>query len=294
MTKAARVRVPTAWEWLQAGKTGSALDPAAEAAFFSAIRLSNGTFKTTCHRRLDDFNQIISAALRRTSAARNGPLQLLDVGISSGTTSLEWARALESQGLDFRLVATDLTATASLHRYGKWFHALVDDHGTPLQYHIFGKTIRGWFYPGDVLRLKFVPIRLAQLSHLLLQKAGLGAIDEVPLVVSGVLMNPAIEVCSDDIFCDDPTYHGRFHVIRAANILNRVYFSEDKLAVGVTNLSRRLREGGILAVCRTMSDGSNHGSLLQLTRGRLAKIEQFGNGSDVDYMCEPQLTRGAA
>ena len=34
MTKTARVRVPTAWEWLQAGKTGSALDPAAEAAFF--------------------------------------------------------------------------------------------------------------------------------------------------------------------------------------------------------------------------------------------------------------------
>ena len=232
--------------------------------------------------------------MRRTSAARNVQLQLLDVGISSGTTSLEWAKAIESQEWDFRLVATDLTATASLHRYGKWFHALVDDHGTPLQYHIFGKTIRGWFYPGDMQRLKFLPIRLAQLSHLLLQKTGLGAIDAVPLVVSGVLMNPAIEVCSDDIFCDDPTYHGRFHVIRAANILNRVYFSEDKLAVGVTNLSRRLREGGILAICRTLSDGSNHGSLLQLTRGRLAKIEQFGNGSEVDFMCESQSTRAAA
>ena len=107
-------------------------------------------------------------------------------------------------------------------------------------------------------------------------------------------MNPAIEVCSDDIFYDDPKYHGRFHVIRAANILNRIYFSDDKLAVGVANLSRRLREGGILAVCRTKSDGSNHGSLFQLAGGRLAKIEQFGNGSDVDFMYEPQLARAAA
>ena len=294
MTKTARVRVPTAWEWLQAGKTGSSLDPAAEAAFFSAIRLPNGTFKTTCAGRLDDFNQIISAALCRTSAARDGQLQLLDVGISSGITSLEWAKAIEPLGRDFHLVATDLTATASLHRYGKWFHALVDEHGTPLQYHIFGKTVRGWYYPDDFRRLKIWPIRLAELSHLLLNKTGWGVIDTIPLVVSGVLMNPAIEVCSDDIFRDDSAYRGRFHVIRVANILNRVYFSEDKLAVGVTNLSHRLREGGILAVCRTMSDGSNHGSLLQLTRGRLAKIEQFGNGSDVDFMWEQKPTRAAA
>ena len=219
MTKTARVRVPTAWEWLQAGKTRSPLDPAAEAAFFDAIRLSNGTLRPL---GLGASTTLIRSSRRPCAARRRremAPLQLLDVGISSGITTLEWAKAIESLGLDFRLVATDLTATASLHRYGKWFHASGREPWHPAS---ISHLRQNGSEVGSTRAIcgasKSCRFGWPQLSYLLLQKAGWGAIEPIPLVVSGVLMNPAIEVCSDDIFCDDPTYHGRFHVIRAANI----------------------------------------------------------------------------
>jgi hypothetical protein len=272
----------SAWEWLQSHNSNEPIDPTAEARFFTYLRVRNGTYKTTCSGRLDDFNRLILASLL---VAPLETIRAMDVGASSGVTSLEWAEQFEASGVPFRLLATDLTAITNLHRYKPWFHALVDDQGRPLQYQICGRVFRGYPSRGDVLRLTIVPIWLAKCLHLLFENAGYGIKDSVPMVTSGLLRHPCIEVRTDDIFRDDADYHGRFDVVRAANILNRNYFGEDKLKAGIGNLARRLRRGGILAVCRTRPDGTNHGSLFRSTAGCLRKIEQLGDGSEVDDLC---------
>src|ERR1700733_561055 len=84
-----------------------------EVAFFASIRLRNGTFKTTDHHRLDDLNMLVIGEWQKLDRK---PRQIMDVGVSSGISSLEWADALTRAGIDAEILATDLCMRGSLVR----------------------------------------------------------------------------------------------------------------------------------------------------------------------------------
>jgi hypothetical protein len=106
----------------------------------------------------------------------------------------------------------------------------------------------------------------------------------VELVSSRVRECPAIELVEDDIFVARPELRGRFHAVRAANILNEGYFDDAQLRAAVATLRERLRPGGLLIVCRTHEDGRNHGTFFRSERDGWTVVERIGGGSEIERL----------
>jgi hypothetical protein len=268
--------------------------PGMEKLFFSNLVLKNGTFKTTNHHRLDDLNALVNTVLPRVA-----PLRLMDVAISSGISTAEWLVSLDSLGINYNMVAGDLTINAYLISAGFGLRVLVDDMGHPLQYDIWGHAVRR-----DVNRrgiaLYFIPLFWLRFLSALLRPslsrrpwpASLSSPVKVhgftcvpiQLVSAELKANDKLTVLKDDIL-NDTHYLGTFHVIRAANILNRGYFSESTLSSMLRNLRRRMVTGGALIVCRTLHDDTNHATIFSLRAdGRFEVLARLNAGSEIEAL----------
>jgi hypothetical protein len=72
-------------------------------------------------------------------------------------------------------------------------------------------------------------------------------------------------------------------VVRAANILNRAYFSDTQLRQMLANLKRSLTAGGVLMVCRTGEGNRTAGTLFRLTdEGEFSVVERLNEGSELE------------
>jgi chemotaxis methyl-accepting protein methylase len=90
------------------------------------------------------------------------------------------------------------------------------------------------------------------------------------------------EVVEDDILLNK-SYSRCFDVVRAANILNLVYFDAPTLTAMVSNLRERLRDGGLLVVCRTNHENVNHGTVFGLDPARnLRVLARINDGSEIE------------
>src|SRR4051812_43881239 len=107
------VRVPTARELYTTPVASAELQEILETQFFSSIQLKNRTYKFTYSRRLDDLNE-----LTRKVIPPNRPLEVMDVAVSSGVSTLEWIADLNSAGIEHNMTAGDLTMTALLFSFG--------------------------------------------------------------------------------------------------------------------------------------------------------------------------------
>ena len=87
------------------------LTPEQEATFFNEVRLANGVCKTTADHRMDDLNEVV---LSRWHATAFRPKEIMDVGVSSGITTVEWLEALSGAGLKVRVVGTDVSLSAHI------------------------------------------------------------------------------------------------------------------------------------------------------------------------------------
>jgi hypothetical protein len=284
-----RRRIPTAWQIYFASRVASADDrQRSESDFFGSIRLANGTYKTTYAHRLDDLNDFVSGLL-----PRDRRVSLMDVAISSGITTLEWMVSLEKAGIQFRMTAGDLALDAWLVSLGSHLRVLLDRDGCPLQYDFFGRAV-----PRPGPRQYFakygIPIRLTDLILSATRRrrsfdemcaSGLGMITwrRVPLVIPGLLDRPDIEIIEDDLSRNE--LGRRFTALRAANILNRSYFDEDRITDILKRLRRRLVDGGLLIVCRTTRPGLNDASVFSLSSGRrFTVVGRLNAGSDVEEL----------
>jgi hypothetical protein len=112
------------------------------------------------------------------------------------------------------------------------------------------------------------------------------------LVSSALSSLPDVQIVEDDILAGTPTE--TVDVLRAANILNYGYFSEDTLKHMVRNLRQRLRPGGLMIVCNTDYSegfdygrmdygGKNNASLFQLnTNGKFEVQARLNAGSEIE------------
>jgi hypothetical protein len=285
--------IPTARELFCSPRAVSPLDrEEMERLFFSNVRLSNGTFKTTSHRRLDDFNVLISSHLPTKL-----PLQVMDVAISSGISTAEWYRTLTQHGIDCRMVAGDLTVNAALIGAGPGLNVLVDMDSRPLQFDVCGRAIRT--DAGRRERLHFaIPLLWLRLVAALCKRrlrgvhsatrmssapssSGFG-ITPVQLLSADIRAVEQIQVIEDNIL-SDVRDEARFDVIRAANILNRVYFGDATLITMLRNLRRRLAPGGLMAICRTLENGVTNGSVFRLEgQWRFILLARLNGGSEIE------------
>ena len=258
----ARTPVPTARQlFFPTVPLGPTIQEELERGFFQNVRQRNGTYKYTYKSRLDDLNDLVAGLLPPPR-----PLRLMDVAVSSGITTLDWVNSLDRLGIEYTMTAGDINLCAYLMSLGRHLNVLVDSSGYPLQYDIFGHAV-----PNPPAR-RMLPIYFPWMILLRLvlayrfehcRKAS-RAIDHddagsmrrcrlVTLVSPRLIGNDRIQLVEDDIL-NNQTIRNRYHVVRAANILNRSYFDEPTLVAIVSNLRQRLVEGGLLVVCSTTGD----------------------------------------
>jgi hypothetical protein len=286
------VRIPTANEMYFSEMTADATQmERLEELFFVSVRLPNGTRKTTTYRRLDNLNELVQKFL-----PTDRPLEVMDVAVSSGVSTVEWIESIERAGAQCRMTAGDAMVDAYLVSIAPGMRVLVDRHGNALQYDVAGRGIR---LP---LRKRLMPVTLwpVLVIHLVLgmvvapvlraatclEEGGRLGTRWRPLkLVSPTLLKPnRIDVVEDDILVNR-SYRGCFHAVRAANILNRSYFEDSTLTAMLDNLRDRLKTGGLLIVCRTHPHNVNHGTIFELREdGRLYVLTRLNGGSEVEHL----------
>lgn len=259
----------------------------AERAFFAAIKLSNGTFKTTNAGRFADVDDRLVAYLAEHDHA---PRHCLDIAVSSGRTTLEWLHRMRVAGLEPSMTATDATMTAFLTRPRLGCAVLADRDGAPLQYDVVGHALRPWRRRLDYLTgyailgaLANLAYRLSGLRESIRRQAG--ALSEIQLVSPLVGGESGIELLEDDLTRPNPpALKARFDLVRAANILTPGTFSRAQLATMLATIRERLAgPGALLLVCRTDQEGVNDASLFRLgADGRFSVELRLGAGSEIE------------
>ena len=251
----------------------------AERAFFAAIKLSNGTFKTTNAGRFADVDDRLVAYLAEHDRS---PRHCLDIAVSSGRTTLEWLHRMRAAGLEPSMTATDATMTAFLTRPRLGCAVLADRDGAPLQYDVLGHALRPWRRRLDYLTGYAILGALANLAYRL---SGPGALTEIQLVSPPVADESGIELLEDDLTRPNPpALKARFDLVRAANILTPGTFSRAQLATMLATVRERLAgPGALLLVCRTDAEGVNDASLFRLgADGRFSVELRLGAGSEIE------------
>ena len=258
--------------------SGGSAGDAAETAFFSALHQSNGTTRMTSRGRLDDLNHAIAVRL-----PADGTLELLDVGVSSGVSSDEWLDSIESIGRKATLTAFDRIVFAHLFSIAGFEilaepegHVLLAHDGRHAFTHPVSQT-RAW--RNRTARAAFaVAGVLARLAR------AVGAGRTVELITPRLRARPNVTILEHDVFAPTPQWLSRFHAVRIANVLNRSYFDEGRLAAGLFNAANWVRPGGLLAVCRTDFDGTNHGTIFRRCADGLHVEARVGSGSEIETL----------
>jgi hypothetical protein len=255
----------------------------AERRFFTRVRLPSGVYKTTEPHRLDDVNRVATRLL-----PQDRPLELMDVATSSGITTLEWSEHLTAAGMAHRLVAGDSHIEGVRLSFGRSDVLLDRGRKHVLFADVFGHSVD---VGGGSMRSTLVVgalrllVRAAPVLRLPVRR--------VELVSPRVRDCATVTVVEDDVFTWNAELTGRFDALRAANILNRQYFDDEHLRAAVANLRDRLRLEGLLIVCRTHADGTNHCTFFRLAQSELVVAARIGEGSEIEDLVVSDAARSA-
>jgi hypothetical protein len=265
-----------------------------EREFFERVHLPNGTIKTTNAHRMDDLN---AAVLPYIAQISDRPLRVMDVSISSGVSTLEWHDFLAANGIACDLIGTDLTVYTSLVSLTSRLAVLIDRHRNILHVDAFGRGapprangLQG--IAAGMIRLLFdaamlVDRRLPPLHGQVRQsaKGHLLKCEPVTLLTRGISERETLHIAEEDLLApEQPEFKEAFHVVRAANILNRAYFSTQVLAQVSKKLKARLKPNGLLIVCRTDHEGVNNATLFQSGPQGLRVLHRLGAGSEIEEL----------
>ncbi len=247
---------------------GAGPSPEIERRFFAKLRLPNGTWKTTYPNRLDDLNRRLLELLPRDRV-----VEAMDVAVSSGVSTLEWSDQLLANDVRHRQVAGDLDPDARLLSSGGWLAVLYDAGGRePLLLELGPLALP--------VRSDRRLARLARPGLTVALRAIAGRARPVSLVSPRLRGRANVEVVRDDL-----TVPGRFpehfDAIRAANLVQPGYFDEATLRRMLANLRDRLRDGGLLAICRTGGDGRNHATILRRQGEGFVVEAELNGGAEV-------------
>lgn len=271
-------------------RPAEAMDADTEAAFYGGLKMRNNTFKLTAASR---FSQIEKAMLPHFESRAGSIREVLDIGASTGITTVELADFLRRISARARVTATDLFIDARIVQLRPGVYVFADSSGWPLQYEFYGTTIRPWIRRLDYLTLTALPrtwlFRWMHRRVAPLVANGKG--EPVRMVSRALEARDDIDFVQNDILQNEPILRGRFDFLRAANVLNSNYFSEPDLLKAIDNIRSYLRgPGALVLVTRTNQAGENAGSLLQSNHdGSLQVIARIGSGSEIESLLTRQF-----
>lgn len=280
--------MPTATQFF--GRPLDRISTRYEARFFGSLKTGNATFKRTEAGRMA---AIDARLVQRLTEAGSRIDELLDLGISSGTTTIELVNALRRSGQVPHVTATDRLIHANLVKLPWGCRALVEPGGHVLQYEVLGAPIRPWRRRLDYVT-GMAAIGNAAKRLLGPQVPDAAAGTPVALVTPHLARMKNVSLIEDDVTRLNPALIGRFDLIRAANLLNRHYFSPEDMTKAVANVRTYLRgPGSWLLVVRTLHAADHHGTLFRLTADdELEIVDRYGAGSEVEalFTGKEQLT----
>lgn len=222
-----------------------------------------GVFKTTWSDRFPE-------TTRRLASRRLAPAPVIvDVGASDGSTSLSVMQAVPFA----RYYVTDrhVEACACTTRQGIFF---CDDDSVPFMFAnrffvIYNEPQGASRTHSNIVRNLFERFDVATCRD----------VRKVPLMNRALLpqLGDGVRLERYDIF--EPWPREKADLVIAANILNRDYFADDKLASALRNLRGALKDTGTLAVIENRP--VEQSNTFRLEHGRFIVMDQVGPGSDI-------------
>lgn len=207
-----------------------------------------GVWKWTAPGRLKAMDDLLSECI---SASELKSIRMLDVGASDGITSLDTYELLTSSGhADVSISVLDRTTKLYacpvalgtvyctsrkkpvLFRCGRLGLCL-----EPME----GLEGIAWNWLAHCLTNHYE----RQLAERQLSEDSI-----ISLVHPNVSSNESLEVVEGDLFDSNPAWTGKFNAVRASNVLNRSYFSDDQITEALAVLHGYLKSDGLLIVSR--------------------------------------------
>ena len=234
------------------------------------MRYGDVTGKATEVGRFDDLNEILELLPDKV-------IQIHDVGCSLGVTSLDLANALKERNKSFCLTISDRFLLLLI--YGKGIKYLFDSTGSLRQIYLgrilCDQHLSKIFF---VSRILYKILSAKQENDLMAGEA-----------VTVRLVNPSVqkeinsgqmEIKSYNVFEKDN--HKNYDFIRCMNLLNRSYFSDEEILVGLNNLADALGDKGYLQVGRTDYKGVNKVSVFKKESETLVLVKQHNGGAEIE------------
>lgn len=244
----------------------------------SSIRVGR-THKLTRPKRLSGPTAALSD---RLPPAPGDTLEFLDVGASDGITTLEAVRMFETR-LERPVRACLIDPFVRLLRYrsGPTVEYRTPDQ-SPVMVRVgpIGLQLSSLDTSRDVLSRVLGGWYLSRTAA----RASMAVDATISLVNPLVAADPCVTVLEWDVLRHNPALVGRFHAVRASNVLHDSYFSPAQIERALSHLHAYLLEGGWLLVSRSRVSGEgevDHGSIWRKEGGRFLLQHSFGSGTEI-------------
>ena len=265
---------------------------------YTQLRVGGAVYKTTKRNRMPDLDERLRDTLLERYPDVN-PIQLHDVGASSGITTLELWRCLSQKlpmrvhgsdrfdRLDFVTLASngwtvvfdnDGSAVQALGRKAVICPVTGDQSRHPVHRILHGRVIRD-----------LVPAARAVLERASFDGGASIWEGEGGKVKRLRLVHPEVarEILEHEGFtfgCHDVFQHTTpYMAIRAVNVLNLQYFKPEQLKAAVTAIHQSLHSGGMFLVGRTIDedDARNSATLYERTDAGFREIWKHHEGTEI-------------
>lgn len=252
----------------------------AETAFYSSIETSNKTKKATEPGRLSSVDAVFFETLDRLGLR---PETVMDVGVSSGQTTVDWLEGFKARGRKINMLATDYVMDVYIYSLGWGITATAEPNGHLLQIELLGIPIRTYKRRRDYLIGAWLWRRLL-CTFVRSKLATAGRQGPFKLVSPKLKGEPGVQLLNDDILAVTPTHLvGRADVVRVANLMQAVYFTDDQMKRAARNIRDRCRgAGSLVIICRDFG-GQIDCSIMRLTTKNTFVVEaRMGSGSEAE------------
>ena len=254
---------------LSAKSLTSVKDPKIFNEAIRKLRYGDVTGKETFNGRFIDLDNDALNFLK-------GGMSVHDVGCSTGVTSLELYETCEKNNLKLRYHISD--KFTSLFFSGKFLTTVFDKDGKIRQIYflnvLFDKHLSLAFFAS-----KFLSIFFSRTIIMDVNKKNITKISLLDPKVQALEKEGKVTVLDYDVF---EGTNEKYDFIRCMNVLNKSYFSDDQIKLGLENLFKSAKENGYLLIGRTNKHYVNRASLYKKNSNSFTLIKTYNGGSEVD------------
>lgn len=274
------------------------------------LRLANGTYRTTARHRFRELDPVVNGILPRAMDC-SGEVTIHDWATSDGSAAMEWAVSLARRIPRLRFNASDKALSLVEARSPSNETYFCEPDGEAIQYvrKPFVLSFRepeSAAYPVNRCMARWARRNLAMLREVIPHLSWTSPLDPARISRDGwtfsqqPLLHPAVRSFADANEWFQLQCHSVFdvlsehaHVIRTMNILNRAYFSPDRIGSGIRAVYESLRPGGLWIVGRSQGDcgGAADTDILQKLDGRFELVAAIGAGSEIRDLVEKFAAR---